>query len=158
MARPVHESLAPISLDSPVKFADDEVDILVHGVAVQLFAFCIFGSQCVAPDDDGAVLAEQAEVVVGPEEAGFGLHSGFHLRCVFTVKVYIVHENGALADSDIHPFPYIVLYNVAGSCSVVVSAAQFVERAVTEEAEQAFIGAGNDITGTLVGVLVVGKI
>ena len=145
-------------LDGLVELGDHEIDVLVHGVAVQLGAFGILRCELVAPDDDGTVLAEEAEVVESPQETRLGLHRGLDFGRVLGVEVDVVHEDGALADGDIVGLPLVVLDDVAGSGGAVVAAAELVEGTVAEEAEEAFVGAGDDVPVAVMRILVVREI
>ena len=145
-------------LDGLVELGDHEIDVLVHGIAVELGAFGVLGGQLVAPDDDGTVLAEEAEVVESPQEARLGLHRGLDFGRVLGVEVDVVHEDGALADGDIVGLPLVVLDDVTGRGGAVVAAAELVEGTVSEEAEEAFVGAGDDIPVAVVRILVMREI
>ena len=83
----------------------DELDILIDGVAVDRLRVDLLVGRLVEPEEDRAVLTEEAEVVVGAQEAGLGLHHLDLFRVVLLVLVDIVQEDRTLVDRDIEPIP-----------------------------------------------------
>ena len=83
----------------------DELDILIDGVAVDRLRVDLLVGRLVEPEEDRAVLAEEAEVVVGAQETGLGLHHLDLFRVVLLVLVDIVQEDRTLVDRDIEPIP-----------------------------------------------------